>query len=352
MDGNITFTRLPTKLIDILDSDLLKMLALLIRQEDYWRNHKKLGADGSFYKPIKEFAASFRKKNYQDVRLILQTLQAEGFISILQSKGGKQANYYRICWDYIATFNDKKIPQLLNEPMIKTAKRTSKKKVEDSTKSYQSNENIGSTELYYQSIEDSTETYQQDSDLIVQDCTSTIDNIININNNITKDNIEFTKSPLYEPFKTKIEEMIADYINESDYINALDKYSNIEGLFEVATKHIPTTELEIFKSQLTEASLVHERKGWNIKLDRITDDMIQQYHYSNEHIVKTPNNYQQFSYILNDTIGRIELNVSDSLRGEYTEKMEKWITHQWSRGAISYDCMQESIKRLYSRLAS
>lgn len=348
----ILFTRLPSKLIDILDSDLLKMLALLIRQEDYWRNHKKLGSNGSFYKPIKEFAASFRKKNYQDVRLILQTLQSEGFISITQSKGGSQANYYRICWDYIATFNDKKIPQLLNEPMIKTAKRTSKKKVEDSTKSYQSDENIDSTELYHQSIEDSTESYQQDRDLIVQGCTPTTDNIININNNNTIDNSDFTKSPLYEQYKTRIEEMIADYINEPDYINALDKLSSIEETIEFATKHIPTAELEVYKSQLTEASLANERRGWTITLDRITDDMINQYHCSNEHIVKTPRDYNQFCYILNETIVKIEEHVSNCLWGDYSEKLEKWIEHQWDRRTISYDCMQESIDKLYTRLAS
>ena len=51
----IQFTRLPTKLIYALDSDLLKMLAILIQQESYWIEHKKIGKDGSFYKPIKEF---------------------------------------------------------------------------------------------------------------------------------------------------------------------------------------------------------------------------------------------------------------------------------------------------------
>jgi len=339
-------------LIDVLDSDLLKMLALLIRQEDYWRNHKKLGADGSFYKPIKEFAASFRKKNYQDVRLILQTLQTEGFIYIIQSKGGNQANYYRICWDYIATFNDKKIPHLLNEPMIKTAKRTSKKKVEDSTKSYQSDEDIDSTELYHQSVEDSTELYQQDSELIVQDCTPTINNIININNNTTIDNSESTKSPLYEQFKTKIEEQIADYINEADYITALDKYSNIESLLEVATKHIPTAELEIYKSQLTEASLAHERRGWNVLLDNITEDMIQNYHISNVHNVKTPSDPHQFKIILNDLIGRTDLYISYEHWEELTASIEKWIMHQWERDIISYNLQQEYIDKIYSKLAS
>ena len=53
---DIQFTRLPTKLIYALDSDLLKMLAVLIQQESYWIEHKKIGNDGSFYKPVKEFA--------------------------------------------------------------------------------------------------------------------------------------------------------------------------------------------------------------------------------------------------------------------------------------------------------
>lgn len=61
----IQFTRLPTKLIFALDSDLLKMLAVLIQQESYWIEHKKIGKDGCFYKPIKELADSFRRKIYK-----------------------------------------------------------------------------------------------------------------------------------------------------------------------------------------------------------------------------------------------------------------------------------------------
>lgn len=218
----IQFTRLPTKLIFALDSDLLKMLAVLIQQESYWIEHKKIGKDGCFYKPIKEFADSFRRKNLQDVRLILQTLQTEGFIHIISSKGGKQANYYRICWDKIATYNDMKIPQLIQSPMIRTAKRTSKKKVEDSTVSYQQKGN------------DSTESYQHNSELIVQGCTPTIDNnIININNNITIDNSVITKSPLYDEYKERIEELLADYQQESDYIVSLGKHSNIENILGI-----------------------------------------------------------------------------------------------------------------------
>lgn len=166
---DIPFTRLPTKLIYTLDSDLLKMLAILIQQESYWKEHKKLGGNGSFYKPIKEFADCFRKKNLQDVRLILQTLQAEGFIEIISSKGGKQANYYRINWNKVEAYNDIPIPQLIQSPMIRTAKRTSKNSVEDNTV------------LYQQIEDDSTISYQQDNSLIVRDCTTTIDNIQNIN---------------------------------------------------------------------------------------------------------------------------------------------------------------------------
>lgn len=99
--NDVPFTRLPTKLIFALDSDLLKMLAILIQQESYWIEHKKIGSDGSFYKSIQEFADIFRKKNLQDVRLMIQTLQSEGFVEILPSKGGKQANYYRINWNKV-----------------------------------------------------------------------------------------------------------------------------------------------------------------------------------------------------------------------------------------------------------
>lgn len=336
----IQFTRLPTKLIFTLDSDLLKMLAILIQQESYWIEHKKIGKDGSFYKPIKEFADSFRKKNLQDVRLILQTLQTEGFIHIISSKGGKQANYYRICWDKIATFNDIKIPHLLQSPMIRTAKRASKKKVEDSTISYQQKEN------------DSTESYQQDSELIVQDCTTTIDNIINKNNNITIDNSVITKSPLYDEYKKRIEELLADYQQESDYIVSLGKYSKIETILELAQKHIPTSEIEDYHYQLSEISTMHDRAGWNIILDKITKEMMEKYHTTNIHNVKSPLNSQQFKRVVNDLLDKADFYIDSGHWEELADNVEKWITHQWERDIISYDLQQETIDKVYTKLAS
>jgi len=338
--NEIPFTRLPTKLIFTLDSDLLKMLAILIQQESYWIEHKKIGKDGSFYKPIKEFADSFRKKNLQDIRLILQTLQAEGFIHIISSKGGKQANYYRICWNKIATYNDIKIPQLLQSPMIRTAKRTSKKKIEDSTISYQQKEN------------DSTISYQQESELMVQDCTSTIDNIINKNNNITVDNSILTKSPLYNEYKKRIEELLADYQQESDYIVALGKHSNIENILELAQKHIPMSEIEDYHSQLSEASTMHDRAGWNITLDKITKEMMEKYHTTNIHNVKSPHNSQQFKCIVNDLLDKADFYIDSEHWGELAYNVEKWITHQWERDIISYDLQQETIDKVYTKLAS
>lgn len=336
----IQFTRLPTKLIFALDSDLLKMLAILIQQESYWIEHKKIGKDVSFYKPMKEFADCFRKKNYQDVRLILQTLQAEGFINTITSRGGKQANYYRICWDKIASYNDIKIPQLLQSPMIRTAKRSSKKKVEDSTVSYQQKEN------------DSTESYQQDSELIVQDCTPTIDNIINKNNNITIENSEITKSPLYDEYKKRIEELLADYQQESDYIVALNKLSNIENILELAQKHIPTSEIENYRSQLSEISTIHNRAGWNIKLDKITEEMMEKYHTTNIHNVKSPLNSQQFKSVVYDLLDKADFYIDSKHWEELADNVEKWITHQWERDIISYDLQQETIDKVYTKLAS
>lgn len=336
----IPFTRLPTKLIYALDSDLLKMLAVLIQQESYWIEHKKIGDDGSFYKPIKEFADSFRRKNLQDVRLILQTLQTEGFIHIISSKGGKQANYYRICWDKIATYNDMKIPQLIQSPMIRTAKRASKKKVEDDTVSYQQKEN------------DSTEPYQQDNELIVQDCTPTIDNIININNNITIDNRVITKSPLYDEYKKRIEELLSDYQQESDYIISLGKYSKIETILELALKHIPTSEIEDYQYQLSEISTMHDRAGWNITLDKITKEMMEKYHTTNIHNVKSPLNSQQFKCVVNDLLYKAEFYIDSGHWEELADNIEKWTTHQWERDIISYDLQQETIDKVYTKLAS
>lgn len=336
----VQFTRLPTKLIYALDSDLLKMLAILIQQESYWIEHKKIGSDGSFYKPVKEFADIFRKKNLQDVRLMIQTLQSEGFVEILSSKGGKQANYYRINWNKIKAYNDIPIPQLINDPMLKTIKRTTKKSVEDSTALYQQIEN------------DSTISYQQDNSLAVRDCTSTIDNIKNINNNITIDNTTSTKSPLHDAYKDRLDSLLADYTNESDYIRALDMYSSIQKDIEYASEYLPTTEIDNYKHQLTETMIKHESDGWNILLDKITDDMIQTYHISNVRNIKTPSNSQQFAYTINDLLGNVNMYVSNDRWDEIAVKAEKWITHQWENDIISYDHQQEAIEKVYSKLAS
>lgn len=338
--NEIPFTILPTKLIYTLDSDLLKMLAVLIQQESYWIEHKKIGNDGTFYKPIKEFAECFRRKNYQDVRLILQSLQAEGFINIINGKGGKQANHYRICWDKIATYNDMKIPQLIQSPMIKKAKRTGKKNIEDST------------DLYQQREIDSTISYQQDRDLIVRDCTTTIDNIKNINNNITIDNTTLTKSPLYDAYKNRLDSLLADYATESDYIRALDKYNSIQQEIEYANKHIPTEEIEQYQSKLSELSYNHQLKGWNIQLDKITEDMIQTYHISNVFNVSTPKNLQQFTSTINNLLYNVDLHVSSDRWSNIAEDTEKWIDYQWENDVISYDHKQATIEKVYNKLAS
>ena len=337
---DIQFTRLPTKLIYALDSDLLKMLAVLIQQESYWIENKKIGNDGSFYKPVKEFADIFRKKNLQDVRLILQTLQSEGFIEIIYSNKSKQANYYRICWDKIASYNDKAIPQLIQSPMIRTAKRAGTKRIDDSTISYQQEEI------------DSTTLNQQDRDLIVRDCTTTIDNIQNINNNITIDNTTSTKSPLHDSYKDRLYSLLADYANESDYIQALDMYSSILKDIEYASKHISTAEIEDYRSQLEEVQTKRERTGWNIKLDKITDDMMRNYHISNIFNVKTPQNDTSCRVIINDLLSKMDMYVDSERWKEIVEKTEQWITHQWECDRISYDAQQESIEKVYRKLSA
>ena len=338
--ADIQFTILPTKLIYILDSDLLKMLAVLIQQESYWKEHKKIGSDGSFYKPMKEFADIFRKKNLQDVRLMIQTLQSEGFVEILSSKGGKQANYYRINWNKVEAYNNIPIPQLIQSPMIRTVKRTSKKSVEDNTV------------LYQQIDDDSTISYQQDNSLIVRDCTTTIDNIQNINNNTTIDNTTSIKSPLHDAYKDRLDSLLSNYTNESDYIRALDMYSSILNDIEYASEHLPMVEIDNYKYQLTEAMTKHESNGWNILLDKITDDMIQTYHISNVHNIKTPSNSQQFAYTINALLGNVDMYVSNVRWNDIAVKAEKWITHQWENDIISYDHQQEAIKKVYNKLAS
>jgi len=188
--------------------------------------------------------------------------------------------------------------------------------------------------------------------LIVQGCTPTIDNnIININNNITIDNSVITKSPLYDEYKERIEELLADYQQESDYIVSLGKHSNIENILELAQKHIPTSEIEDYQYQLSEISTMHDRAGWNIKLYNITEEMMKKYHTINIHNVKSPKSPQQFKLIVNDLLDKAGLYIDCGHWEELADNVEKWINHQWERDIISYDLQQETIDKVYTKLA-
>lgn len=132
----------------------------------------------------------------------------------------------------------------------------------------------------------------------------------------------------------------------------MGKHSNIENIIELAQKHIPTSEIEDYHSQLSEASTLHDRAGWNVKLDNVTEEMMERYHTSNIHNVKSPQNSQQFKLILNNLLGQVDLYVSSEHWEELADNVEKWITHQWERDIISYDLQQETIDKVYTKLAS
>lgn len=324
----IPFTRLPTKLLFVLDSDLLKMLALLIQQESYWQEHKKLGDDGSFYKPMQEFADVFRKKNPHDVRLMLQTLQQVGFIDIMVSKGGKQANYYRINWDKIQSYNDVPICQLIEGPMLKSVKRGK----------------TCSTDSYYQPVEDSTESYQQSRDISVRDCTTTIDNNINIDNSINKENRSLSESPLYVAYKQRIEDLLTDYQRESDYMCALSKYTDIENTITNAEAHLPTYDLSNYKHQLNEHIAQLEKDGWNLKIDG-PDYIIE--NYGDIQNIRTPYDTAQFKQSFGILTNAMKEYVNPERRITIANEAEIWVTRLWEKGVISYDQQQDAIAKLY-----
>lgn len=132
----------------------------------------------------------------------------------------------------------------------------------------------------------------------------------------------------------------------------MNKHSDIENLIELAQKHIPTSEIEVYHSQLSEAAVKHEKAGWNIKLDNITEEMMEKYHTTNIHNVKSPQNTQQFKAMINDLLNKADFYINSSKWEELAENIEKWITHQWERNIISYDLQQETIDKVYNKLAS
>ena len=175
---------------------------------------------------------------------------------------------------------------------------------------------------------------------------------LKIYRSIAIDNRVITKSPLYDEYKKRIEELLSDYQQESDYIISLGKYSKIETILELALKHIPTSEIEDYQYQLSEISTMHDRAGWNITLDKITKEMMEKYHTTNIHNVKSPLNSQQFKCVVNDLLYKAEFYIDSGHWEELADNIEKWTTHQWERDIISYDLQQETIEKVYNKLAS
>ena len=97
---------------------------------------------------------------------------------------------------------------------------------------------------------------------------------------------------------------------------------------------------------------MHDRAGWNITLDKITKEMMEKYHTTNIHNVKSPLNSQQFKCVVNDLLYKAEFYIDSGHWEELADNIEKWTTHQWERDIISYDLQQETIEKVYNKLAS
>ena len=96
---------------------------------------------------------------------------------------------------------------------------------------------------------------------------------------------------------------------------------------------------------------MHQRAGWDVKLDKITEEMMEKYHTTNIHNVKSPLNSQQFKCVVNDLLDKADFYIDSKHWEELAENIEKWITHQWERDIISYDLQQETMDKVYTKLA-
>ena len=79
---------------------------------------------------------------------------------------------------------------------------------------------------------------------------------------------------------------------------------------------------------------------------------MKKYHTINIHNVKSPKSPQQFKLIVNDLLDKAGLYIDCGHWEELADNVEKWITHQWERDIISYDLQQETIDKVYTKLAS
>ena len=205
------FTAIPTNMIYIMDSDVLKAFTILIQKHTYWFNKGRL-EDGYFIKSIDELQKEMYMKNQKDVRCIIQALVNEGLIDVIAIDGKRNTAKFKL--------NEERIKELANEnlyDLVESGYYIQKlKRTEPITYSQQNvphnTTNDGVQNVPHTNTEKIDEI--QNVNKLLTKCTPTIDNINNIynnkNNNIIYNNKKIDNNIIIEKKKSWLDELIEE----------------------------------------------------------------------------------------------------------------------------------------------
>lgn len=196
------FTPCPTIFIYLLDSDCLKLFMILIQKETYYRNKGKLENE-YFQMTIDDISKYLNLKNKNDVRCVIEALYANKLIDVIctKVKGINIPNQYKINWDKVNEYNKLSLYDIIEfKQYISKLERGSKT-------TYDKNN------IEYNVIQD-----------VVQNVSTNIDNIYNIDNTDNNTNILKDKYNI----KNEIDNIfdIESYINTYSVPNDIKSFAN------------------------------------------------------------------------------------------------------------------------------
>ena len=163
---NYQFIALPQKVAAATDAYCLSVLALFIQKESYWKEKESLDEYGYFFIANDEIQKRIGFKR-DVVKETIEALHRKNLIKVIPSKRKTEANRYKINWDTIHAYDRLSLEEL-QLPMYRINKVTR-----------------GESLTYAE------KNANNDAELNA-DCTSTVDNLNNINkeNNIVYNNID------------------------------------------------------------------------------------------------------------------------------------------------------------------
>ena len=103
---NFKFTPIPCNFVYILDAQCLQVFIILLQKYNYWKNADRLTSDGFFQKSITEMSVELGNKNKKDIRAAISSLVENGIIEVKRGKTPTSALYFHMNFDRINELNE------------------------------------------------------------------------------------------------------------------------------------------------------------------------------------------------------------------------------------------------------